>query len=295
MTQTALILGPSGKIGRHFTTAFRAAGWQTRLYKRGTDMTAAAMGCEVIVNGLNPPNYHDWARQLPAITAQVIAAARASGARVLFPGNVYVFGNQPGPWDATTPHRPNTRKGTLRAQAETMYRDAGVKVLILRAGDFMDADSGSSILDIGYLRALKSGKITAMGDPECRRAHAWLPDLARAGVALVAQPDLPVFLDVPFPGHTLSAQDILEGVQRQTGQRLRLAGFPWWLMRAAAPFWELARELNEMRYLFNHPHHLSGDRLEALLPGFQPTPLDEVLRQALARRNLTGRNPAQAA
>ena len=74
MTQTALILGARGKIGRHFTTAFRAAGWQTRAFVRGTDMTQAARGCDVIVNGLNPPNYHDWARQLPAITAEVINA-----------------------------------------------------------------------------------------------------------------------------------------------------------------------------------------------------------------------------
>lgn len=290
MTQTALILGPSGKIGRHFKTALHAAGWRTRDYRRGTDMVQAAMGCNVIVNGLNPPNYHDWARQLPAITEQVIAAARASGARVLFPGNVYVYGLQPGPWGADTPHRPNTRKGAIRAQVEAMYRASGVKVLILRAGDFMDADSGSSSLDLIYLRALKAGRITSAGDPDVRRAHVWLPDLARAGVALLARPDLPDFLDVPFPGLTLSARDILEGVQRINGQSLRMAGFPWGVMRLAAPFWELARELQEMRPLFSHPHSLSGDRLEALLPGFRPTPLDDCLRAALDRRK-----PAQAA
>lgn len=290
MTQTALILGPSGKIGRHFKTAFQAAGWQTRDFRRGTDMVQAARGCDVIVNGLNPPAYHDWARQLPAITEQVIAAARASGARVLFPGNVYVFGLQPGPWDQDTPHRPTTRKGAIRAQVEAMYRDSGVKVLILRAGEFMDADSGSSALDVIYLRNLKAGRITSPGDPAVRRAHAWLPDLARAGVALLARPDLPVFLDVPFPGHTLSAQDILDGVQRLTGQNLRMTGFPWRLMRLTAPVWELARELQEMRPLFSHPHSLSGERLAALLPGFTPTPLDEALRAALDRRK-----PAQAA
>lgn len=290
MTQTALILGPSGKIGRHFKTALHAAGWQTRDYRRGTDMAAAARGCAVIVNGLNPPNYHDWDRQLPAITGQVIAAARASGARVLFPGNVYVYGLQPGPWDATTPHRPNTRKGAIRAQVEAMYRTAGIKALILRAGDFMDADSGSSALDVIYLRSLKSGKITSPGDPAVRRANAWLPDLARAGVALLALPDLPDFLDVPFPGYTVSAQDIRDACQRLTGQSLRITGFPWGLMRLAAPFWELARELQEMRPLFSHPHSLSGDKLAALLPGFTPTPLDEALRAALDRRK-----PAQAA
>ena len=291
MTQTALILGARGKIGRHFTTAFRAAGWQTRAFVRGTDMTQAARGCDVIVNGLNPPNYHDWARQLPAITAEVIAAARASGATVLFPGNVYVFGNQPGPWDESTPHRANTRKGAIRAEVEAAYRASGVKVIIVRAGDFIDPDSADSIMDIGYLRSLAKGVITAMGDPDARRSHAYLPDMARAGVMLAERRDsLPTFCDMPFPGLTISARDVMQEVQRQTGRKLRLGSFPWWLMRATSPFWELARELSEMRYLYNLPHAMSGARLAQVLPHFQPTPLDVVMQRVLARRV-----PAQAA
>ena len=45
------------------------------------------MGADVIDNGLNPPNYHNWAKLIPQITADVIAAAKASGATVLLPGN----------------------------------------------------------------------------------------------------------------------------------------------------------------------------------------------------------------
>ena len=45
-----------------------SAGWQVTRFRRGGDMKAAAMGMDVIVNGLNPPMYHDWARLIPAIT-----------------------------------------------------------------------------------------------------------------------------------------------------------------------------------------------------------------------------------
>ena len=76
MTGTVLILGASGKIGQHAATAFSNAGWAVRKFNRKTDnMSKSAMGADVIVNGLNPPNYHNWAEIIPAITKQVIAAA----------------------------------------------------------------------------------------------------------------------------------------------------------------------------------------------------------------------------
>ena len=78
MTKTVLILGGSGKIGRHSAAAFRKAGWQVRQFDRvRDDMTRAAMGCDVIVNGLNPPNYHDWAGIIPQICIQLLGTALA--------------------------------------------------------------------------------------------------------------------------------------------------------------------------------------------------------------------------
>ena len=286
MTQTALILGANGKIGRNFTAAFRAAGWQTRAYKRGTDMDLAAQGCAVIVNGLNPPNYHDWDRILPQITTQVLAAAKTSGATVLFPGNVYVFGDQPGPWDEHTPHAPCSRKGRIRAEVEARYRTAateGVQTILLRAGDFMDARATDSVLQYLYLRNLAKGRVTAPGDPDVVRAHAWLPDMARAGVMLAERrAALPAFCDVPFPGHAFSARQLKDRIEHLTGRSLGFDRFPWWAMRLAGPVWELARELGEMRYLYETPHRMDGARLHALLPDWQDTPLDQVLMQTLA-------------
>lgn len=286
--QTALILGARGKIGRHFTKAFRDAGWQTRAYARGTDMNAAAQGCDVIVNGLNPPNYHDWDNLLPAITTQVLAAAKASGAMILLPGNVYVYGDQKGPWHETTPHRPVARKGRIRAEIEARYRaaaDEGIRTLILRAGDFIDPDSSDDMLGLALLRSLSKGVVTAMGDPEATRAYAFLPDMARAGVMLAEKrAELPAYCDVPFEGLAFSTTELKQRIEAMTGRQLKLSRFPWWAMRMASPFWELGREMAEMRYLFDTPHRLSGARLSALLPDFSATPPSEVLRAVLLRQ-----------
>ena len=277
MTRTVLILGASGGFGSAAASAFDTAGWQVRRYRRGSDMAAAARGARLIVNAMNPPDYHDWARQVPAITDAVMAAARSSGARVLIPGNVYVYGDQPGPWSEATPHRPVSRKGAIRAEMEARWRDSDLPVTILRAGDFVDGGRPGLVFDRVVLKDLAKGRITALGDASAVRAHAYLPDLAHAAVALADQPDLPAFADIPFPGHAFSLTELAAEIAQQTGRAPAIRAFPWWALRLAAPVWELARELGEMRYLYDHPHRLDGARLAALLPAFRTTPFAEVV------------------
>lgn len=281
MMGTVLVLGATGNFGVNAAREFEAAGWQVRRWKRGTDMAAAAKGADVIVNGLNPPNYHAWDRLIPEITAEVLAAARASGATVLVPGNVYVYGDQPGPWGPETPHRPVARKGRIRAEMEAAYRAAsaeGVRAIFLHGGDFVDPDSEKSFFNMLVLKKVPKGKITAFGAADVRRAYAYLPDMARAAVALAGmRAELPAFADITFPGHAFSIADLRRLVEAETGRTMRITRFPWWLMRLASPFWELAREMMEMRYLYETPHELSGEAFGQLLPGFRHTPLAEII------------------
>lgn len=77
-----LVLGAGGNFRGNAARAFAAAGWEVARYSRRTDM-AAAQGATVIVNALNPPIYHDWARLIPQVTASANAAAKSSGARLV--------------------------------------------------------------------------------------------------------------------------------------------------------------------------------------------------------------------
>jgi len=283
MTNTVLILGASGNIGRHSTQAFAAAGWTVRKYDRKAgNMTAAARGADVIINGLNPPNYHDWARTIPAITAQVIAAAQASGATVIIPGNVYNIGATPGTWSETTPQNPVSRKGQIRKDMEASYRAAGVPTIILRAGNFIDPDKANTVISMVMLAKAKRGKITTIGGPDVMQAYAYLPDWAQAVVMLAEKRDaLATFEDIPFEGHAFTVNQLRAELEAALGRSFRVTRFPWWLMRLSAPVWELAREMNEMRYLFNTDHRLSGQKLARLLPDFHLTPIRQVMLAGL--------------
>lgn len=282
MQNTVLILGASGKIGSHAAETFWNAGWTVRRYKRGTDMTEAAAGADVIINGLNPPGYHNWAKTIPAITAQVIAAAQSSGATVIIPGNIYNFGNQPGTFDENTAQTPCAKKGQIRVDMEQAYRDAGVQTIILRAGNFIDPNGNGDFMSMLAMRNISKGTLTAAGDPDAMQAYAYVPDWAQAALALAEKRDtLGQFEDVPFPGHSFTTHQLRDTVAAATGRTVKVSPFPWWLMTVLAPFWELAREMREMRYLYSMPHRISGTKFNRLLPNFKPTNLDDVMLNGL--------------
>lgn len=283
MTNTVLILGGSGKIGRHSATAFEKAGWKVKIYDRKRDdMIKAAKGVDVIVNGMNPAGYKNWGTEIPKITSQVIAAANASSATVIVPGNVYVFGKQSGMWDANTPHLAQTRKGKVRIQMEATYKAAadenGVQTIILRAGDFIDDKRSDTLMGMGVLPDIEKGVIKALGDQNIRHAYCYLPDWAEACVQLAEKRQtLNTFEDVPFPGSVFSIKQLATTLSQKLGKPIKIKKFPWVFIYLASPFWKTGYEMIEMRYLNEIDHALSSEKFQSLLPDFQPTHLDKIM------------------
>ncbi|PQO24590.1 epimerase [Rhodobacteraceae bacterium WD3A24] len=285
---TALILGGSGRFGRATAEAFAKAGWHLRRFDRARDsLPEAAMGADIIVNGWNPP-YHRWAAELPGLTAQVIEAARASGARVIIPGNVYVFGAGSGPvLSESAPHAAANPLGRLRTRMEAAFRAAGVPTLVVRAGDFLDTRASGNWFDMVLTKRLDRGRLTYPGPLDVPHAWAYLPDMARAAVELAERREtLRTFEDVPFPGYTLTGRELAAALARASGRPVRARRMAWWPLRLARPVWPLASGLLEMRYLWAMPHRLDGDRLARLLPEFRNTPLDVALASAIGQADI---------
>ncbi len=162
--RTALVIGATGSFGGHAVSALIKHGWRIRALARdpaaaaakagprmpiewvkgdgmsAEDVTAAARGACVIVHAANPPGYKNWGGLVMPMTRATIAAAKAVGARIVVPGNVYNYAPDAGPSIAEdAPQTPVTRKGKIRVEMERALREAttaGAKVLILRAGDF---------------------------------------------------------------------------------------------------------------------------------------------------------------
>lgn len=282
MQKTVLILGASGRFGRNAADAFRNAGWSVRPFDRAKDnLMDAAEGADVIVAAWNPA-YPDWADQLHDLHGRIQQAAKASGAMVIVPGNVYVYGQHtPAPWREDTPHNARNPLGRLRAEMERSYRQSGVQAVILRAGDFIDTEASGNWLDRMMLPSLPKGRLTYPGRVDIPHAWAYLPDLARAAALLADQKaHLSAFTDVTFPGYTLTGNQMAGILSDIAGRPIRLRKMSWLPLRLAAPFWPMGRGLLEMRYLWDTPHWLESTRFDALCPGFRSTPAEESLARA---------------
>ncbi len=304
MPRTVIILGAKGRFGRAAADAFVIAGWQVRSFARcpmegssaikhiagdafdAQALARAARGCEVIVNALNPP-YSRWQRDLPRLTTNVIAAAQASGATVMIPGNVYHYGAaMPARLAEDTPAAPTTRKGRLRAEMERAYAEAvaeGVRTIILRAGDFIERKKTGNWFDSYIAAHVAEGRVMYPGPLDRTHAWAYLPDMARAMTVLAdKRAGFAAFEEFGFPGYALTGQMLVDAMARSAGRKLKIKGLSWPMIRLLGCAMPQMREVAEMSYLWRRPHAIDGAKLAAALPEFRATPYEAAIAEALA-------------
>ena len=312
-TRTALVLGATGGVGGAAARRLLSEGWTVRALHRDPgrvareglaheadglawtrgdamvpgDVVAAAAGVSLIVHAVNPPGYRDWDRLVLPMLDASIAAARATGARLILPGNVYVYGRDAGPNPgADAPQTPRTAKGRIRIAMEDCLRESGVRSLSLRAGDFFGPrTTANSWFSTALVRPGRPVR-TVLDPGIAGIGHQWayLPDVAETMVRLAGrEADLPLFATFNMDGHwDPDGRQMIAAIARAVGSEVKVRRFPWGLLPVAAPFWPLAREIREMRYLWREPLRMDNAGLVGFL-GHEPhTPLDEAVRATLA-------------
>jgi nucleoside-diphosphate-sugar epimerase len=310
---TALVLGATGGIGGEAARRLAARGWTVRALHRNPDraaagdegdarlvwtkgdamsaqdVVAAAKDASIIVHAVNPPGYRNWGELVLPMIDNTIAAARASGARIVLPGTVYNYGPDAFPsLDEASPQNPITRKGRIRVEMERRLRAAaagGTKVLIVRAGDFFGPKVGNTWFSQGLI---KPGKpIAAIAYPGRRGiGHQWayLPDVAATMIQLLERENaLETFSLFHMDGHwDDDGTKMIAAIRRVVGEpNLKVSAFPWGVIRLGSPFAPLFRELGEMRYLWEAPIRMNNARLVAALGDEPHTPLDDAVRTTL--------------
>jgi nucleoside-diphosphate-sugar epimerase len=301
-----LVLGAAGQLGHAAAEAFRAAGWEVASVARarasdmppGTEpihadardeeaMAEAARGADVVLHALNVP-YTRWSADAVPLAEAAITAARHSGATLVFPGNLYIYGDgMPAIVNETTPIRPTSRKGEIRAAVEARLRaaaDGGMRVIILRGGDFFGGPGTTSYFDRIVVRDIGAGRLTYPGPLDVVHEWAYVPDLCDAMVRLVAaRAALEPFAEFGFPGHAVTGRVLVGAIARACGRGFKVSGMPWPLLRMLGIVVPIFRELAEVAYLWSTPHAIDGTKLAAAIGDLPHTPLDRAVTAALLR------------
>ncbi len=318
--RTALVLGATGGIGGETAAALLRHGWKvvamTRSRAGGTsgttgrlagvrwvagdamraaDVGRAAEGVQAIVHAVNPPGYRDWGRLVLPMIDNSIAAAQATGARIVLPGTIYNYSFDAFPTlGEDAPQHPVTQKGRIRVELEQRLEAgsrSGAPALIVRFGDFFGPPPGSNWFGQGLVRPDKRlAAITYPGRKGVGHAWAYLPDAGETIARLLDRSDeLDPFARFHFAGTwdadgTAMVESIARGVGRP-GTRVK--ALPWLLIGLAGLVQQTPREIHKMRYLWRTPVRLDNARLVAFLGEEPHTPLNDAVRATLQALNVS--------
>ncbi len=302
MSKKIIILGANGRFGRAALHAFARADWQITAFARRPHpafdapsirftqgdlfdkpvLDAAIEDQNVILNALNPP-YPQWASQLPRQTKAVLDAANRSGATIMLPGNIYIYGeNMPPVLSSDTAPHPTDKKGRVRKAMEDEYARASVQTIILRSGDFIERQKTGNWFDSYIAASAGKGEMTYPGPLDVCHSWSYLPDMARAMVGLADQRTaLADFESFGFKGYALSGAQLVAAMEEVLSRPLKVKPMPWKMMRLIGLVNPTLREVVDMAYLWRVPHEIDERKLLQTLPHFRPTPLKEALADAL--------------
>lgn len=330
---SVLVLGGRGRFGLAAVQAFARDGWRVLAQMRpgahaptvaGAQWLAQAVdtpqaiqalvaqvrqagGATVVVHALNPHQYTRpaWERENGPLLQSGMAVARALGATLMLPGNVYNFGQQmPAVLLEGAPHRPTVAMGRIRTDMEAGLEAATqrgeLRAVIVRAGNFY-GQGQDTWLDRAMLTGIRRGKLVFPGPMDVATPWAYLPDLAQTFVAVArVRHAMPAFEELHFSGHTLAGHDWVGALQPlareqgwlREGEALRVGGMPWLPIRALGLVMPTLGALAALRYLWNRPHRLDNHRLRALIGSEPHTPWPLALQRTLQGLDLL---PAAAA
>ncbi|MBL0216938.1 MAG: NAD-dependent epimerase/dehydratase family protein [Myxococcales bacterium] len=303
----------SGQIGTRIATQLLAAGTRVRIVSRtpsppqGAESAAgdardqafaaeAAAGASVIYDTTNPL-YHHWKRDLLALGAGPLHAAKVTGAQLVALDCLYMYGAPTGPMTETTPMVPVAKKGVLRKELAELRLGAVARgeahVAIARASDFFGPRLPNSWWSERFFRRVLAGKAgECVGDPDQRHSYTYAEDVARAMVALGGATDIDGIWHVPTVAAETTRQ-LADRVGRALDVKITLKPIPRLVLRGLGLFAPFMGEVPEMIYQFEMPYVLDDTKFRARFD-LTPTPIETQVAEtvAWAREQLSARAAA---
>ncbi|NOX87071.1 MAG: NAD-dependent epimerase/dehydratase family protein [Chlorobi bacterium] len=308
MNSKYLILGATGSIGYAFTHTLLNEKVQATLLVRNREKAEKLFGKndlleieegdvtdleklktvskdkQFIFHGINYP-YNLWEGNMEKATQNVIEAASQNKATIVFPGNIYEFGNVMEITEEMVPD-PETKKGKIRLELFNMLKQAAedgkCKVIFVRLPDFFGPNVTNGLIKPVFGNAAKKKAVNWLVSANVPHQFVFTPDAARVMYLLSKKENLPAFVNYNFSGYEVSSiKELAKTISKLTGGPAKVSVIPKWLINILALFNPIIKELKENFYQFENNVRLNDDKLKKDLPDFKPTPIEEAIRETV--------------
>lgn len=237
-----------------------------------------------IFHGINYP-YDQWAGNMTAATENIIEAASQNKATIIFPGNIYEFGNVKEITEDMVPN-PTTKKGKIRLELFEMLKSAAhegkCKVIFMRLPDFYGPNVVNGLITRLFGHAVKNKTMNWLIRSDIPHQFVYTPDAARLMLKLCIKTDMPDFALFNYGGMIVpSLNDFANEIAKQSGSPSKLQNLPKFMMNIMALFMPVMKELKENYYLFEYPVILNDDKIRKVFPDFKFTSQEKSIAETL--------------
>lgn len=296
------ILGINGNVGKLLATELTQKGIKVRGVSRrpflgnwehiAADvldldaLTAAVAGSEVVYLAVGLEyTLKVWRRDWVVLMKNTIEACRRANAKLIFIDNVYMYGKVEGAMTASTPMKPSSEKGKIRAEVAALLLKAFEgKILrgcIARAADFYGPDCDKSGLNSTVFERFHAKKSAQwLGKADKKHSFTYVPDMAKALAILGTDERMsqsPVW-HLPTAAPALTGLDIMEQVAKAFDVKPKFSAMGDFMLSILGIFIPILRELKEMSYQTNFDYVFSSEKFERVF-GVKPTPYADGIQQ----------------
>ncbi|MBI5130482.1 MAG: NAD-dependent epimerase/dehydratase family protein [Rhodopseudomonas palustris] len=287
MTPEIVVLG-YGPVGRATTAWLAAQGVPVRVAQRSrpavlprgavfqscdvldrASVVAAVAGARQIVVAIGFPYVGEvWRQSWPLAMQNLLSAAAAANARMVFVDNLYMYGPQNEPLREDMPLTDVGVKPAVRAAITRLWMTASaagqVRVAALRAPDFYGPGVGLSHLgDLAFGALARGKRAMLIAPPDTPHDFAYVPDIARAVATLLDAPDDAFGQAWHMPSAPIrTPRQILDLGARALGTSARISSLPQWLLPAIGTVSPMLREMTEMRFLWDRPYRVDAQKFK---------------------------------
>ena len=230
-----------------------------------------------------------WETQWPTVMRNAIEACRASGSKLVFFDNIYMYDRDHlSPMDENTPVRPTSLKGMVRAKIADMLMDAVQKGeidgLIARCADFYGPGrQKNSVLTQTVFERLASGKAAQwLLSLDHVHSFTYTPDASLATAMLGNTDDAyGQVWHLPTAAEPPTGREWIEMIAEEFGAKPRVQVATNFMMSMVGLLSPTLREVKEMAYQYDRDYDFRSEKFNQRF-GFSPTQYSQGLKAVVA-------------